>query len=146
MAGGHSATNRALLTASMQALIDGDGRRGVRVSCVYLVVAGAVCEPQSLTPVGAFSSESLAQTFIDFAPSPQRRCLGIQSWEIDQSTRDPFWTGTEVGPYLNRSRCFLDDTKASNALPLDRAFLRFREKLLLCANDGYGDSSDDQSL
>jgi hypothetical protein len=146
MAGGRSATNRALLTCSTQALIDDDGRRGVRVSCVYLVVAGAVCEPQTLIPLAPFSSESLVQTFIDFAPSPQRRCLGIQRWEIDQPTRDPFWTGTEIGPYLNKPRSIFDETKASSALPLDRAFLRFREKLLLYTNDWYGDSSDDQPL
>ena len=51
--------------------------------CVYLVVAGEVREPQTLTPLGAFNNESLAQAFIDLSPLPQRRRLGIQRWEIN---------------------------------------------------------------
>lgn len=110
------------------------------MSFVYLVVARAVYEPGSLTPLGAFNQESRAQAFIDFAPSPQRECLGIQKWEINQPTCDPFWTGTEIDPYLNAPRPNLDGIETSHALPLDPAFLRFREKLLLCGNEGHGDA------
>src|SRR5580698_8656031 len=93
MAGGHSATNRALLTCGTQALIDDEGRRGVRVACIYLVVAREVCEPQTLTPVGAFTNESLAQAFIELAPLPQRDCLGMQRWEMNLPSRDHFGMG-----------------------------------------------------
>jgi len=140
MAGGRPATNRVLPNASKQALVDENTRRGVSVSFVYLVVAQAAYEPGSLTPLGAFAEESRAQAFIDFAPSPQRGCLGIQKWEINQPTCDPFWTGTENGLYLNAPRPNLDEPKTSNTPPLDPAFLRFREKLLLCGNDGHRDA------
>jgi hypothetical protein len=111
------------------------------VSCVYLVVAGEVCEPQTLTPLGAFNNESLAQAFIDLTPLPQRRCLGIQRWEINQPTRDPFWREAETGPCHDGSASDVDESKTRRAFTPDRAFLRFRKRLLLWANDGHGNAS-----
>jgi len=128
MAGGHPATNRALPTASTQALSDERTRQGVLVSCVYLVVAGSVCEPQTLIPLGAFSSESRAQNFIDHAPSPQRELLGIQRWEIDQPTRDPFWTASKNDvPERARAR----PLEGAAGRDWDPAFARFLQSLLL---------------
>ena len=127
MAGGRPATNRALPTASTQALSDEKTRQGVLVGYVYLVVAGSVCEPQTLIPLGAFSSESRAQKFIDRTPAPQRELLGIQRWEIDQPTVDPFWTVNENDvPEGTRAR-LLD---AAVGRGLDPAFARFLQSLL----------------
>jgi hypothetical protein len=129
MAGGRPATHRALPTARTQALSDEKTRQGVLVHCVYLVVAGSVEEPQTLMPLAAYSCESLAQAFIGRAPLPQRSCLGIQRWLINQPSLDPYWTGTAVAP------------TAGNTLHLDEAYRRFREKLLLCADGGNRNAS-----
>ncbi len=127
MAGGRSATNRALPAASTQALSDERTRQGVLVMYVYLVVAGSVCEPQTLIPLGAFSSESHAQKFVDHAPSPQRELLGIQRWNIDQPTRDPFWTANKNDVPEGAPARLLDGAIDRD---LDPAFVRFLQKLL----------------
>jgi len=131
MAGGRSATNRAMPTASTQALIDEKTRRGVLVSWVYLVVAGSAFEPETLATLGAFGSESLAQAFIDRAPLPQRECLGIQRWRINQPTTDTFWTGYEIATVADTPR--IEEGTLGEPPQLAEAYLRFRHKLLLGA-------------
>jgi hypothetical protein len=142
MAGGRSATNRALPTAIPQALIDEKTRRGVLVTWIYLVVAGSAYKPETLATLGAFGSESLARAFIDRAPLPQRECLGIQRWRINQPTTDPFWTGCEIA--LIADTPSLDEAALGKPLQLDEAYLRFRDKLLLdVREDSRGASAED---
>jgi hypothetical protein len=135
MAGGHSATNRALQTASTQALVDESTRQGVLVSCMYVVVAESIYEPQTLVPLSVFSSGSLAEAFIDRAPLPQRACLGIQRWQINESTTDPFWVGYSIAPKGDTP--IINAATTGGIVRLDEAYRRFRERLLLGARDGY---------
>jgi hypothetical protein len=138
MAGGHSATNRALPNASTQALIDEKSRRGVLVSFVYVVVAESIYEPQTLLPLGVFSSGPLAQAFINRAPLPQRACLGIQRWQINESTTDPFWVGSSIAHTADRP--IIDAATTGGIVRLDETYRRFRERLLLAVRDGYKDA------
>jgi hypothetical protein len=108
------------------------------VSCVYVVVAGSIYEPQTLVPLGVFSSGSLAEAFIDRSPLPQRTCLGIQRWHINESTSDPFWGGSSIAPAADT--LILDAATTIGIVRLDEAYRRFRERLLLGARDGYKDA------
>jgi hypothetical protein len=58
---------------------------------VYLVVARSIPSPSQLETLGVFDDQELAQGFIDRAPLPQRECLEIHTWRLNQPVRDPFW-------------------------------------------------------
>ena len=55
-----------------------------------------VVQALSLTTVefallGIFDTEARAQAFVDQAPMPQRECLHIHPWRLNQYTENEFW-------------------------------------------------------
>ena len=62
---------------------------------VYVVNARAITRPWELETLGIFDSRDRAQEFVDRAPMPQRDCLQIHTWTLNDPTDDPFWTGIE---------------------------------------------------
>jgi len=62
---------------------------------VYLVSARSLMNPGELETLGIFDSRERAEKFIDRAPMPQRQCLRIYIWKMNESVNDPFWTGEE---------------------------------------------------
>lgn len=64
---------------------------------VYLVSARSLMNPGELETLGIFDSRERAEQFIDRAPMPQRQCLRINIWRMNESVSDPFWTGEEEG-------------------------------------------------
>jgi hypothetical protein len=75
--------------------------RGLRVISqvagkdVYVIFARAIPFPSRLEMLAIFNEIELAQAFVDQAPMPQRDCLEIHRWKLDQHTDDRYWTGTE---------------------------------------------------
>ena len=63
---------------------------------VYLVVARSKPNPLQLETLGVFDDRKLAQGFVDRAPPPQRQCLEIQPWRVNQPVRDPLWLNQGV--------------------------------------------------
>lgn len=41
--------------------------------------------------LGIFDTEARAQAFVDQAPLPQRECLHIHPWRLNDHTEDEFW-------------------------------------------------------
>lgn len=62
---------------------------------VYVVNARSLMNPGELETLGLFDSRERAEQFIDRAPMPQRQCLRIHIWRMNESVNDPFWTGEE---------------------------------------------------
>lgn len=64
---------------------------------LYVVFARSIHNPLQLHPelLGIFDSEQGAQAFIARAPLPQRKCMEIRSWQMNEPTVDAFWTGDE---------------------------------------------------
>lgn len=41
--------------------------------------------------LGIFDTRDRAKAFIDQAPLPQRECLRVGEWHVNELPRDPFW-------------------------------------------------------
>jgi hypothetical protein len=57
---------------------------------------------------------------------------------INQSTSDPFWVGSSIVPTADT--LIIDAATTIGIVRLDKAYRRFRERLLLGAHDGYKDA------
>lgn len=67
---------------------------------VHLVFARPKTDPWDLELLGVFEDNARARAFIDRIPVPQRECLEVHTWPLNQHSADPFWTGGPDRPEL----------------------------------------------
>ena len=67
---------------------------------LHLVFARPRTDPWALELLGVFEDNACARAFIDRAPMPQRECLEVHTWPLNQPSADPFWTGEPDTPEL----------------------------------------------
>ena len=65
---------------------------------VYLVFARAIPTPSQLEVLGIFDSRDRAEELVDRVPMPQRQCLEIHRWKLNEATSDPFWAEPSFEP------------------------------------------------
>lgn len=67
---------------------------------LHLVFARPKTDPWDLELLGVFEDNARARAFIDRTPAPQRECLEVHAWPLNQPSADPFWTGGPDRPEL----------------------------------------------